>query len=313
MNMKKFLILSVAALLSLAVRGEKVPVWKGLFGNLKTIAVCAPGLPGKSSEVDLALKNLRNAGYKVKVMPNARNNEVVRKIVDPKLRADDFMQAYCDPEVDAIWCVRGGNGAMQMAKLLDWEKLRARKIPVIGFSNITELHCMMQKNNAGHILSGPSLTQLTKCNAESVAWFSRAISKLPQPEIQLKVLRGKDCSGYPVGGHITMYQRSYCDGNASSADGKVIFLESPRANPYKFAAAALELLRKKGAFDRCAAVVFCDIKGKAQDVDKIIRDFAAKVKCPVYYGFPYGHQADNFIIDFEREISISADGKLSVK
>ena len=311
--MKKFSTFCLLTLFSFGVFAEAVPVWKGLFGKLKTIAVCAPGLPGKSSEVDLALKNLRDAGYQVKLMPNARNNEASRKIVDPALRTADFMQAYCDMEVDAIWCVRGGSGAIQVAKRLDWEKLRARKIPVIGFSNITELHCMMQQHGVGHIFSGPSLTQLTKCNADAINWFARAIDNSAQPPIRLKVIRGKDCSGYPAGGHLTMYQRSYCTGNAPASDGKIIFLESPRSNPQKFAAKALELLREKGAFDRCAAVVFGDIKGNARDVEKIIRDFAAKVKCPVYYDFPYGHQPDNFLIDFEREVFISADGKLQVK
>ena len=309
---KSYLLLLLSAALS-AGAAETVPVWKGLFGKMKTIAVCAPGLPGKSSEVDLALKNLREAGYKVKLMPNARKNETSRKMVAPDLRTADFMQAYCDPEVDAIWCVRGGSGAVLVAMRLDWEKLRARKIPVIGFSNITELHTMLEKNNVAHIFTGPSLTQLTKCNARSIAWFARAVAKEAQPEIQLKVIRGKDCSGYPAGGHLTMYQRSYCAGNAPVADGRIIFLESPRSKPYKYAAKELELLREKGAFDRCAAVVFGDIKGKVQAVDKVIRDFAAKVKCPVYYDFPYGHQADNFLIDFERKVFISADGKLQVK
>ena len=312
--MKKYVVLLLMQALALAVgAGESAPVWKGLFGKMKTIAVCAPGLPGKSSEVDLALKNLREAGYKVKVMPNARNNEVSRKMVDADLRAADFMQAYCDPEVEAIWCVRGGNGSLQVAMLLDWEKLRNRKLPRIGFSNITELHNMMLKHGVGHVFSGPSLTQLTTCNAKTIAWFSRAVANEAQPEIQLKVIRGKDCSGFPAGGHLTLYQRSYCAGCAPASDGRIIFLESPRSKPLQNAAKELELLRQKGAFDRCAAVVFGNIKGKAGEVDKVIRDFAAKVKCPVYCDFPYGHQADNFLIDFEREVFISSDGKLQIK
>ena len=135
--MKKCYILLLLSVSLFAGAAEAGPVWKGLFGKMKTIAVCAPGLPGNSSEVDLALKHLRDAGYKVKVMPNARKNEVSRKMVDAALRAADFMQAYCDPEIDAIWCVRGGNGSLLVAKRLEWEKLRSRKIPVIGFSNIT--------------------------------------------------------------------------------------------------------------------------------------------------------------------------------
>ena len=71
--MKKLII---AFICSLTLAGfAQIPLWKNIFGNMKTIAVCAPGLPGKTSEVDLGIKLLQEAGYKVKVMPNARKNE----------------------------------------------------------------------------------------------------------------------------------------------------------------------------------------------------------------------------------------------
>ena len=207
------------------------PRWNKLFGNLKTIAICAPGLPGKKSEVDLGIKLLKEAGYKVKIMPNARNNEHSKKLVDVKLRTADFVQAYLDPEVDAIFCVRGGKGSAGVAALLDWEKLRARKIPVAGFSDITSLHSAMAKNGVGHVFHGPSLTQLTKCNKDSVAWFGRAISGTGQPPVKLQVLRGGNCSGYPTGGHLVLYQRAYCSDNAPASDGRIVFIECP-GRPY---------------------------------------------------------------------------------
>ena len=307
--MKKFLSLLFLSILTIASAQESQLIWKGIFGNLKTIAICTPGLPGKTAAFDKALKNLRDAGYSVKVMPNARKNENSGKLVSAELRAADFMQAYLDEEVDAIWCTRGGIGAIEMAKLLDWNKLRSRKIPVVGFSNITDLHCLMLKNNIGHVFTGPSMTQLLKCNARSVDWFARSFSGGKLDAIQLKVIRPGACSGYPAGGHLTFYQRAYCNGNVPASDGKIIFLETPN-NPQKLAANELEQLRKKGCFDKCAAVVFGNIKGKKQVIDKIIRDFSNKVKCPVFYDFPYGHQSSNFLIDFERKITISSEGLL---
>ena len=305
-NIFSVLLLSAVSLLNAQ---NNTPVWKGLFGDLKTIAVCSPGLPGKSQAVDKALKNLRNAGYNVKVMPNARKNENSGKLVSAELRAADFMQAYLDKEVDAVWCTRGGIGAIEMAKLLDWNKLRSRKIPVIGFSNITELHCLMLNNKVGHVFTGPSMTQLIKCNTGSINWFASAISGGKLNAIQLKVIRPGACSGYPAGGHLTFYQRAYCNGNVPASDGKIVFLETPN-NPQKLAANELEQLRKKGCFDKCAAVVFGNIKGKKQVIEKIMHEFANKVKCPVFYDFPYGHQNSNFLIDFERKITVSAEGVL---
>lgn len=306
--MKKAFVTLLSLLCVISFAGT--PVWNGLFGKLKTIAVCAPGLPGNPAEVVLALKQLREAGYIVKIMPHARHNEDNGKLVDAKLRTADFVQAYLDPDVDAIWCVRGGKGSIEVARRVDWEKLRFRKIPVVGFSNITELHGVMQKMQVGHVFSGPSLTQLTKCDPASVAWFSRAIAKAKQPEIKLEVVRGGNCSGYPAGGHLTLYKSTYCSGNAPSSDGKIIFLESPRGKPLNISAKELKQLRKAGCFDRCAAVVFGNIKGKKSEVDKLIKDFAAKVRCPVYRNFPYGHQKNNFLIDFERKVTITPDGKL---
>ena len=128
--------------------------------------------------------------------------------------------------------------------------------------------------------------------------------------LQLEVIRGGECSGYPAGGILPLYCSTYRSGNAPSSDGKIIFLESPRGKPLKYAVNELEKLRQAGCFDRCAAVVFGDIKGKKANVDKLIKDFAAKVQCPVYRNFPYGHQKNNFLIDFERKVSISSDGKL---
>lgn len=300
--MKKYFALLLTILLTGTL--SAAPRWQNLFGKMKTIAVCAPGLPGKSSEVDLGIKLLQEAGYVVKVMPNARNNEVSRKSVDAKLRTADFMQAYLDPEVDAIFCVRGGNGSVAVAGNLDWKKLRTRKIPVIGFSDITSLHSAMAKNGVGHVFHGPSLTQLTKCNEESVAWFSRAISGKAQPPVKLQILRDGNCSGYPTGGHLTLYQRAYCSGNAPATDGKIIFIECPRGVPRNYIK-ELAALREKGCFDRCAAVVFGDMKGKKALVDKVIMDFTASVKCPVFRGMSYGHQSNNFLLDFERKVSIT--------
>ena len=46
------------------------------------------------------------------------------------------------------------------------------------------------------------------------------------------------------------------------------------------------------------------------EVAQIRRDFAAKMTCPVYEGYPYGHVNKSFTIDFLREKTITADGVL---
>jgi hypothetical protein len=40
-------------------------------------------------------------------------------------------------------------------------------------------------------------------------------------------------------------------------------------------------------------------------------EFAAKIPCPVFAGFPYGHIPDTSLIDFRRKLTIYPDGMLS--
>ncbi|GHE71826.1 putative carboxypeptidase [Streptomyces spiralis] len=56
-------------------------------------------------------------------------------------RAADLQRAWCDPEVDAVLCARGGYGVQRMVDLLDWDAMRAAGPKVfVGFSDITALH-----------------------------------------------------------------------------------------------------------------------------------------------------------------------------
>ena len=45
-----------------------------------------------------------------------------------------------DDGVDAVWCVRGGYGAMRLLPHIDWASLTRRPRALLGFSDVTALH-----------------------------------------------------------------------------------------------------------------------------------------------------------------------------
>lgn len=56
-------------------------------------------------------------------------------------RAADFTQAWCDPQVAAVVCARGGYGCARLLPRLDWAALRAATPkPLVGSSDVTALH-----------------------------------------------------------------------------------------------------------------------------------------------------------------------------
>ncbi|MEO5509835.1 MAG: LD-carboxypeptidase, partial [Longimicrobiales bacterium] len=55
-------------------------------------------------------------------------------------RAADLQSAIDDPQIDAIWALRGGYGAMRLLPRLRFEALRAKPRAYIGFSDNTSVH-----------------------------------------------------------------------------------------------------------------------------------------------------------------------------
>ncbi len=286
--------------------------WDIFPDAIKTIAIIAPGKPAVKSQVDKVLKNLQAAGYRVKVMPNARLGESPAKLkkVPWKLRHSDLMQAWFDPQVDAIWCMRGGNYAQDLVNRLDYDKLRTRPMIIIGFSNITVLHQALQKNNVGRVFSGPSVTSMLRTDAFSRAWFKKALAGESMPPIQLTALRAGACSGKAAGGHITMLHWAVRDGYAMSTKDRIVFLEA-NTKGLKINSSILDKLIAAGYFNECKAVVFGEFSGMSKgDQLDMFKKFTAKVQCPVYYGYPYGHGTANCLIDMDRVKSIDNNAVL---
>jgi muramoyltetrapeptide carboxypeptidase LdcA involved in peptidoglycan recycling len=68
----------------------------------------------------------------------------------------------------------------------------------------------------------------------------------------------------------------------------------------------------KNVFSKAAAVVICDFNSKSpkKETSEKLAQFAAKIPCPVFAGFPYGHIPNTSVIDFRRALSIAPDGTL---
>ena len=109
------------------------------FGD--TIGIIAPAsAPPDPKAVDRSIAVLERLGFKPKLARNVRKRWGFLAGSD-KERADDVMQMFTDRKVSAIICVRGGYGAARILPLLDYEAIRRNPKILIGYSDITSLHC----------------------------------------------------------------------------------------------------------------------------------------------------------------------------
>ena len=331
MNMNKRMTFSAAALLAAAFQTAALCAaeparaldFSGSLptGLIRTVALVMPASILNKSRFDSGKAALEAAGYRVKVMPRLD----FKKVAPVADRVADFEQAWMDPEVDLVLCARGGRGAEDLLDKIDWAKLRTRKQRVLGFSNITMILNAMLKEKAGHPFSGPTLSQFLYARRPAFDWLRKAIAEDgPMPDVKLRALRPGACSGTACGGHVDLVLRGVRMGWAADTEGRIVFLETSPREP-SAVRAILDELVSRGYFEKCAGVVFGDLaasgpnrkklSGEAYrnakaEMEQIKKDFAAKVTCPVYDGYPYGHVPVSYAIDFLRMKTITADGVL---
>ena len=286
------------------------PDLTGMYGpDVKTI-----GVPLISSVVPEAKfmeisNRLVRAGYRLKVAPNVLESKVASVDRRKQLLEDMWM----DPEVDLLVFARGGQGAVDVVEKLDWEKLKKRDMRVIGFSDLTMLVNSMLAKGVGHPMTGPVLTTLCYSNQAAVNRMRDMMNGCPK-DMRLRVVKGGDkpVEGLAMGGLLDRLHRLTLKGWLPDATGRVIFIE----NTNKYASRTDEMLGcmlEKGVFEKAAAVVICDFNSKQpkEATRKKLEEFSAKIPCPVFSGFPYGHVPNTSIIDFRRKLTISPDGTLS--
>lgn len=269
-----------------------------------TVAIVAPSgiLKNKEGEVNQAKALLSSWGLHVILGSNVfrQNNHFAGTDAQ---RASDLQEALDDKSVSAIWCARGGYGAVRILDLLDFTELKKYPKWLIGYSDITAIH--NQLNNEGvqsiHALMCVSLTEDLSEIQTSVDTFKSAIFG----ETLTYELEGSDynrvgsTSGQLVGGNLTMLHTMLGSTTGINTDGKILFIEE--IGEYKYHIdRMLQSLKRAGYFDNCVGLIVGDMsklrKNTTQwgsSIEQLILDALSDCDFPIAFNMPAGHEKDN--------------------
>lgn len=294
-----------------AAKGRGVD-YTGVYpAHVRTVAVITPASYPAPRNFNAGIAKLKAAGLKVKIYPSALlKPEGVEKnyyaAIPAELRAKDFEAAWQDMENDMIICSRGGRGTQDMVAEVNWDKLPRRpELYVLGYSDVTILLCAMSAKGYGHPLAGPAITAHAGVS-KSVIGLTKNMLHGKEVRVKLTPVKAGECSGKVLAGLLSRYVIVSKAGYGLQTAGKIIIIESVKANVKAIRSQLNELL-EAGFFKGVSGVVFGHItrhKSKPEDIEAAINDFAAKVDFPVYKGFPFGHHSKNMVVDFQRQAVI---------
>lgn len=228
-------------------------------------------------------------------------------------RAQDFQNQCDDPEVKAIWCVRGGYGTVRMLDYVDFSKLKTDPKWIIGYSDITVFHAHLLSLGLQSI-HGFMAFDATKVTEEAKKYLQLALfEKKLKYEIPTHHLnRLGNSEGIIIGGNVSVLYSLLGSVSAPDFQDKILFLEDLDEYLYHMDRMLMNL-KRCGVFNKIKGLV---VGGMTQmhdstipwgkNIQEIIYEHVSDYNFPVAFEFPAGHILDN------RAIIMGATVQLSV-
>ena len=281
------------------------------------VAVISPSsLPGWS-QFEATMDGLREWGYEPVAGKYACVEE--RTLDDCQ---EDLTWALEDPEIKAIYCIRGGYGSSEVMDRLAVSLIEQANKPIIGFSDITVYHSAWIKANVASIHSSMS-SVFTSLPEQCV----EAQRRLMGGEVPSYRCEGSDydiegsAQGVLIGGNLatltSVLDTAY---DCTSIDEPYILFLEDVDEDYELIHRFLTILDHKGILDKAKGLIFgewveypeeCETYtgnsrgGEFKSVaDMISRQFLKGKTIPVAFGFPAGHGNTNYPLLMGAEVKL---------
>ncbi|MFI0938350.1 LD-carboxypeptidase [Streptomyces sp. NPDC021020] len=262
------------------------------------VGIVAPAGPVPADMLARGLAELRAWGLEPVLAPHVLDTHPAGYLAgSDQARADDLRDAWCDPDLAAVICARGGYGTQRMADLVDWDAMAAAEPKVfVGYSDVTVLHEAFATRLDVATLHGPMPG--TPGFLADAAGREHLRRTLFTPE-EARVLHAPDAAalvpgratGVTMGGCLSLLASDLgTPTGRPSAAGGILFLEDTGEEPYRLDRFLTQLLRS-GWLDGVAAIVLGSWEGCGPylDLRRLFLDRLAPLSVPVLESLPFGH------------------------
>ncbi len=218
-------------------------------------------------------------------------------------RASDFNSMLKNPKVKAIWCTRGGYGALRLLELIDFSLFKKNPKWLIGFSDITVFHSVMQNNLKFVSIHGAMPINLIG-KEPGTNNFSSLVNLLcgKSPEYHLKPSSHNivgSSRGTLIGGNLSLLSIMAGSKYDFNPKGKILFIEDRGEYLYHIDR-MLQGLKIAGKLKGLSGMIigdFTEIRDSEPSfgfsIYEIIVDLVKEYNFPVLFNFPAGHNLIN--------------------
>lgn len=271
-----------------------------------TIGITCPAGFFTLDDVQPAKAALELWGYQVKLGKTIGSQYFTYSATDED-RTADFQDMLDDPSIRTILFGRGGYGTIRIIDKIDFNKFYLQPKWLCGYSDITVIHSFVQSQLHIPTLHCEMCIDLKfGTTDESAMTLQQAFrgDKLDYAVDPNELNRKGVGSGLLVGGNLSLLAAQVGSDSDLDTDGKILFIEDVDEYLYQIDS-LMWTLERSGKLARLAGLVVggmtrIQIDPKDPPFGKtayeIIMDKVKEFDYPVCFGFPAGHQFNNFAL-----------------
>ena len=238
----------------------------------------------------------------------------------PQQRANDINQMFSDPNIDAIFCARGGYGANRVLPLLDYDLIQSKPKIFMGYSDITAFLTSITQKTGLVTFHGPMLSTfkntLVPYNLDTLVnvLSGKEDIRIVEPnELKPNILKFGKAIGPLWGGNMCLLVNRLGTKNQLNTDGVILFIEDVDENLYAFDRMLFHM-KESGMFENIRGLIVGELIEMKDEIipfgkttDEIILDVCGDLNIPIVTNFPCGHGNYQATLPISLPVELRAD------
>ena len=264
-----------------------------------TIGVIAPSDSIDIDDNEYILKSSKlfeDLGFKIKLSEFIYSHSLGYS-ASPLEKAQDVNDMFANPEVKAIFCVKGGENSNTTFDYLDYNLIKNNPKILCGFSDSTYITNVITAKTGLVTFSGATFKSLTSWETdyafkEVVKRFIDKNLSLGTPDDKFETLHPGISTGELIGGNLSLISQLVCGKYALDFTDKILFIEELgfESSPARISS-YLYYMKQNGVFDKIKGLWIGNYEHPSRHtLEKIVFDvLSSSYNFPIIKSNNFGH------------------------
>jgi muramoyltetrapeptide carboxypeptidase len=280
------------------------------------IGLIAPAGHTSDASIARSVAHIEELGFKVMLGEHLR--EVHGNYAGTvEQRLADLHAMFANPAVKAIWCIRGGSGAISLLERIDYRLIRANPKILLGYSDITALHLALLRHAGLVTFHGPvaSSTPSSYSTEHMLAVLMDPVPRytIPmamenarraaeEPHYGIRTVHAGTATGRLIGGNLSMVAALAGTPYAADFHDSLAYIEEVNEAPYRIDRWLTQLDLAAGLQHAAGVIIgICDNCGPGHEdisltLDETLDIHLQPLRVPAVTGYSIGHIRNQFTL-----------------